>query len=101
MEARYVTLRSMNTNTYLTTLMRRQDHEQWSNREMARQLRVSPATWQRIRHGERGLGSRVLRRTMARFPEYNHLAILFLLENAPDGNDDCSDEEPELLEAAS
>ena len=90
----------MNTNTYLTTLIRRQDYERWSNREMARQLNVSSATWQRIRRGERGIGPQVLRRAMARFPEYNHLAILFLLGNAPDSNDACSQEEHKLLEVA-
>lgn len=72
------------SNTYLTTLIERQQFEGWSDREMARQLGVGKSTWSRIKRGERGIGPSVLRRTMMRFPEYNHLALLFLLQNAPE-----------------
>lgn len=76
----------MRDNIYLAKLIERQTREDWSDREMARQLRVSAATWNRIRRGERGIGVDVLACAMARFPEYNAVALLFLSANAPDGN---------------
>lgn len=78
-----VTVGSMKKNTYLSTLIERQESEGWSDREMARQLGVGKSTWSRIRSGERGIGTSVLRRAMSRFPEYNGI---FLLENASMGS---------------
>lgn len=77
----------MKRNTYLDALIARQLNEGWSDREMARQLGIGKSTWSRLRHRERGLGQKVLRRAMVRFPEYNDRALLFLLRGVSEGDD--------------
>lgn len=68
----------MKTNTYLTTLIERQQSEGWSDRRMAREAGIGHITWYRLRMGERQMGRRTLMRLMARFPEYNDLVLCFL-----------------------
>ncbi len=64
----------------IAELIDRQEREGWSEREMARQLGISEASWHRIRSGTRGMGTSVIRRVLFRFPEFTHLAIAFFLE---------------------
>ena len=64
-------------------LVERQQREQWSEREMARQIGISEASWHRIKSGSRGMGTSIIRRVLHRFPEYTGLALAFFLdENA-------------------
>lgn len=81
------TIGSMNNTTYLAKLIQRQLDEGWSDREMARQLKVGNATWCRIKSGSRGMGVSFLRCAMQRFPEYDADALFFLRENASVGSD--------------
>lgn len=76
----------MKAQTYLQTLIERQNREGWSDREMARQLMIGNSTWSRIKSGERGMGLSVLQRAMRRFPEYNTIAWFFLDSNVSERN---------------
>lgn len=91
----YVTLCSMKTNTYLTALIERQQAEGWSDRQMAREVGIGHVTWYRIRLGETTMGRRSLSRLMARFPEYNDLALLFLRSSAAQSNTNAAEEHRE------
>lgn len=90
----------MNTNTYLDRLKKRQGDEGWSDREMARQVGVSPATWTRIKRGERGMGIDVLQMAMRRFPEYDTDALLFLRSDVSNCNTSVVREKQETTNAA-
>lgn len=54
-----------------------QTREQWSEREMARQIGISEASWHRIKSGSRGMGTSILRRVLHRFPELTPTAFSF------------------------
>lgn len=87
------TLCNMKTNTYLSALIERQAAEGWSDRQMAREIGCGHVTWYRVRIGARVMGRKTLMRIMARFPEYNDLAVLFLRSGVAESNisdPDCS-----------
>lgn len=93
-------MKTLPRNHYLDKLLERQRHEGWSDREMSRQSGVGVATWHRLKHGERQLSLPVLQKLMARFPEYNALALLFLSSDVPDGNESSYQQEREGDHAA-
>lgn len=76
----------MNTNTYLSTLIERQQAEGWSDREMGRQLKIGQTSWPYVKSGKRRMTLYFLRKAMERFPEYNAIALTFLFETASVGN---------------
>lgn len=70
--------------TLLTALWKRQDDEGWSDRQLADELGINHSTLSLIRHGQRGVGAKVISRIITRFPEYTHLALFFLQQDASD-----------------
>lgn len=93
-------MKTLPRNHYLDKLFERQHREGWSDREMSRQSGIGVATWHRLKHGERALSLPVLQKLMARFPEYNAVALLFLSSDVPVENDHVPHEERETADVA-
>lgn len=68
----------MRLKMYVDRLSERQAREGWSHRRMAEEIGVHHTTWFGILRGRHDPGMIFMRRAMARFPEYNAVALFCL-----------------------
>lgn len=66
-------------NPLISALMERQCREGWSNGRMAGEIGTSRENWRFLKAGRHQPGMRTIKAIVARFPEYSHLALFFLL----------------------